>query len=71
MNTCDTCKFWFATVMNPKDGTADCDMVDTIQRDKASMVEIDVQVHDDSGLWVKLMTGPKFGCVHHQKKEKE
>lgn len=66
MKNCKTCKYWNRdrTVQN---GVSDCDMEGEFEKgDKAFF--IDVFVHDDSGMSVKLMTGENFGCVHHTEK---
>ena len=73
MNTCKTCKHWShsfrPTVQNP---VADCDLPDTITGEKLHKegkgMELYVQVNDDSGLQVTLMTGENFGCVNHTPK---
>ena len=62
MPTCKTCKFWV-------DGC--CDMIDfTDPRSKkpkpSNHFEVDVTVSDDTGLDVRLRTGPDFGCVLHE-----
>lgn len=57
MNTCKTCRWW-------KDGY--CDIIDTTMNNRPeTLIQIDVQVDDDSNLSVRLKTGPEFGCVHH------
>lgn len=58
MPTCKTCCWW-------EDGC--CNVIDTTIVEKpATRFEIEVRVADDSGLNVKLKTGPDFGCVHHE-----
>lgn len=71
MKTCKTCKFWRDTVYNAANKTADCGYIGIWPepKDKTTSVEIVVDVHDDSGLNVKLVTGENFGCVHHQEKQ--
>jgi len=66
MNTCKTCKYW-SDRYQIKDGISDCGLIDTISatKDKRISVDIEVSVHDDSGLSVALMTGEDFGCVRH------
>lgn len=56
--TCKTCRWW---------NQGHCEFVDTIAASAASTrFEVEVEVADDSGLHVKLITGPDFGCVHHE-----
>lgn len=58
MQTCKTCCWW-------EDGR--CNVIDTkIAEKPETRFEIDVRVDDDSGLNVKLKTGPDFGCVLHE-----
>lgn len=67
MPTCDTCKYWKASYL--KKGKMCCDFIDTISAEKPpSNVELEATASDDSGLMAELVTGPKFGCVHHQSK---
>ena len=63
MKHCDTCKWW-------KDG--ECDLVDysecnfSFHTHSETLFGITAEVLDDSGLDVRLRTGPKFGCIHHK-----
>jgi hypothetical protein len=55
--TCKTCKLWMGGY---------CDVIDTtLSENPATLFEVDVQVSDDSGLHIRLRTGPDFGCVLH------
>lgn len=68
-NTCQNCEFW---IKNQKKNNGACDFVDTIPGEKAFNnghgAELDIYVHDDSGLFASLVTGPNFGCVNFEPK---
>ena len=75
MAFCKTCKFW--EPLNRFSGehskNGECDgldgsRMDTRGRPKEQTFTIEVSVHDDSGLNVRLITGPNFGCVLHEEK---
>ena len=57
-DTCERCLHW-------NDGY--CEVIYNIQEDKSKMIDIEVEVLDDSGLSVHLRTGPNFGCVLYAK----
>lgn len=61
MKTCKTCKFW--------DG--ECNRVEFIHEGKGNKSEpliIRVDVSDDTGLDVRMVTSPDFGCILHEPK---
>ena len=61
INTCKNCSYWDDGVCNmPKwlDGA------DTVDTGRAALI---AQAHDDSGLFVHLVTSPTFGCIAHTK----
>lgn len=61
MQTCKTCRWW------SRHGEGDCDVLGTRQAEEPdTLVVIDVVVADDTGLDVRLRTGPEFGCIHHE-----
>jgi len=56
---CKTCKWWLAS--------GECDRVNSLPYLPARQrFEIEAQADDDSGLTVRLLTGPEFGCVLHE-----
>jgi len=57
---CKNCKFWKKPDMWWGGKQHYCDRVDRIS---PIIFETRVKVMDDSGLSVKLETGPDFGCV--------
>lgn len=70
MNTCDTCKHWdkqSGSVDLPYyEGLGECMKASALQgkssrREDIFMLNTD---HDEAN----LVTGPKFGCVHHELK---
>lgn len=64
MEKCKTCVYWQKHI-NSKNGNCSL-MPDTIITDGAY---IDVYVSDDSGLDIKFITSPEFGCSLHKAKE--
>ncbi len=68
MNTCKTCIYWNSSCAI-KNGVSDCDMVDSVIKDKSKTFEIIATADDDSNMNVKLMTGENFGCIHHEPKQ--
>jgi hypothetical protein len=61
MNTCKTCKWWGRV----REGC--CDFVDTLHSAKpATRFEIYASADDDHNLQAYLLTGPDFGCIHHE-----
>lgn len=63
MMTCKTCKYWDKDQHNGA-VTGQCDMVDN-----SDLIRIKVDVSDDTGLWVTVITKENFGCIHHQTKD--
>jgi len=60
MGTCKTCKYWGASW----DGV--CDFINTIQAENVlNGIAIEIQAHDDTGVYASLKTGPYFGCIQH------
>lgn len=60
MKTCDSCKWWNKGI---------CYITGTIIAEKPdTLIDIEVKVLDDTGLYYDLKTGPKFGCVLHTDK---
>lgn len=58
------CKYWEESTMHY------CDFIDTtLNTNPETRIEIAVSVRDDSGLDVRLETGPEFGCVHGVRKD--
>lgn len=56
-NVCRNCRWW--------DSSGNCDFIDTIQGERiadSTGCQIVVHVHDDSGLYTELKTGPNFTC---------
>ncbi len=68
INTCKTCICWNVS-RSIKNGVSDCDMVDSVIKDKSKTFEIIATADDDSNMNVKLMTGENFGCIHHEPKQ--
>jgi hypothetical protein len=62
METCGTCKYWKPT----KNKIGECDFIGSITQGNLTF-DIDIFVHDDSGLYYDLITGENFGCIHHKK----
>jgi len=66
MNTCDTCKHWMEVDVHHGDHRCD---------NKKKLGEPwDVDGEDDNLMYAydedgSFYPGPKFGCVHHQKRE--
>lgn len=59
MNTCKTCCYWV---------DSNC-IVPDLKRGSSNpetLISIEVDVLDDSGLDVRMKTGPEFGCVLHE-----
>ena len=64
MKTCKNCKWWGGVY----EGC--CDFIDTIHNsDPLTAVHISFRVSDDTGLDIRLQTGPEFGCVHFKFKK--
>lgn len=68
MNKCKNCKYWSSSVPNKnKIVVGECDLPNTITGGKLAKqgegMDIVVDVCDDSGLTVRLITGENFGCV--------
>lgn len=66
MNTCDTCKFW----MPRKDARFAHSTARECRSDKVSELAygddtLSYSYHEDG----EILTGPKFGCIHHEPKE--
>lgn len=54
---CKNCRHW--------DSEGNCDFIDTIQGERVADTtgcQIIATVHDDSGLYTELKTGPNFSC---------
>lgn len=60
---CKTCAYWENQM-----GDMACDFVGRVNSSKPDGFDIDIRVSDDTGLYERLLTGPEFGCVHHQEK---
>lgn len=60
MPTCKTCRYWENGICD----AVDCRVAEVPQ----TLFEIEVRVSDDTGLNIKLRTGPDFGCVLHEDK---
>jgi hypothetical protein len=63
MKTCKTCKYWGVYIKRS------CDREGTIY-DQSNQDDFYVEADalDDTGLESFLMTGPNFGCIHHEPK---
>ena len=76
MERCKTCKFWGYGSSDTNRATKGCGKIDWVTKDRNSnsvkeltdlkKFEMDIFVHDDSGLNVEVMTGEDFGCVLHE-----
>ena len=70
MGNCKDCLFWDRKWIH-NDGAALCQYVEDYQSFDENRnykiaeddVAIDYGVSDDSGLWIHMVTGPRFGCV--------
>lgn len=66
MNTCKNCFWWTQRV----DKTGTCGKEGTMPS-SPKFFRIHVEVADDHGLHSELITGPDFGCVQFELKDKE
>jgi hypothetical protein len=73
-NTCSTCKHFGHFYTADKNGVTACDRANwyeednpTTDGDGSKYFGILATASDDSGLYAKLMVGPEFGCIHHEK----
>lgn len=60
INTCKTCEWWDAHSYKSE---GECNLIDTVND-----FRVEASVMDDSGLYVRLITGSDFGCVKHKAK---
>lgn len=71
MNTCDTCKWWEANFHGTRDVAPTSCMNPKLR--KAYWEEVGVNEaasYDESSRKIpSLVTGPKFGCIHHERLE--
>lgn len=72
MKTCKTCKFWTpCRTDTQRDGTkvvvGECDFCPD-PNELSTTLGVDYGAYDDSGLYAQIVTGPDFGCVHHEEK---
>lgn len=74
MNRCKNCKFWRNPIRDrydpdpPRAPFKYCNK--SYFSEKEALFDIEVQADDDTGLSVRLITHPEFGCVEwEQKKE--
>jgi len=64
MKRCKTCIWW-------RNGA--CVVVGTLEAvsNPNTLFCIDAGADDDQGSWELLLTGPDFGCIHHQGKDND
>lgn len=61
MNTCKNCKCW----KHYDDGYGErFNYCGNMSDDLETLFDIRVEVSDDTGLDVRIETGPNFGCIH-------
>lgn len=68
MEKCKNCKYWSSLVPNKnKIATGECHLTNSINGEKLAKqgegMDIVIDVNDDSGLIVSLITGENFGCT--------
>jgi hypothetical protein len=64
MNTCDTCKWWGDKDISAGENMSFC------EKDLMPGIPDSIQAEDIpkfSG-YARIVTGPKFGCIHHEPK---
>lgn len=62
MNTCDTCWWWLGTDISAGVNMRFCKKRMMPGSDESMQAE-DIYPFTD---YARIVTGPKFGCVHHQ-----
>lgn len=61
---CETCMYW--VLENPTDKLGECrceKLCDRSKRLEMDITDMLIYQYDEGGIF---LTGPKFGCVHHQ-----
>jgi hypothetical protein len=71
MESCASCRFWEEDRRSRKiEGYGECGGVDNYDvkypHNTTTPMAIDVEVSDDTGLVVRMMTKFDFGCKNHQ-----
>lgn len=63
MNTCDSCRWWGSDVSSEEeDHNKECEKATWFRPNDDDGFGI------DSGINSRIVTGPKFGCIHHEPK---
>lgn len=66
MNTCDTCKFWFARCEDDRTETICTN--ENLDCDKRGETACGCDAYAEGNRTGAILTGPKFGCIHHESK---
>jgi hypothetical protein len=71
MKTCETCRFWMPTDLDPGQsidiqyGACIHQKMDYTSDDWTPAEDGTAQTGSDAG-WPTWITGPRFGCIHHE-----
>lgn len=69
MNTCKSCKWWGVNLADAhlQDGYGSCDFPEMLE-DVRHQIPADDNAYCYTNEPGNIMTGPNFGCIHHEPK---